>query len=545
MRLALPLCALALFAACDRPGASPPAPIVTPAPRAFRPEPSSPVGTNLADVRNHAPGLAFTDVFKESSPFDDPDLDDPDGRSGTNLVQDPHGWVVSFPGRRYWTVMRRELDGGGGGRAHYPAGDYRFTYRGRGTFAFRNDAALVRDDPDRGEAIVRVAEPTTGGILLEVTATDSSDPLREMSLIPTTAAGGRDGARFNPWFLDSLRGFSVLRFMDWQGTNGSREERFDARTTPASQTQAAERGVAVEHMIELANELGADPWFCMPHRADDDYVARFARLVHERLAPGLAVWVEYSNEVWNGGFEQSAYASEQGRARGYADPGAHFYAARSVEIFAIWEREMGGTERVRRVLASQNANPAVSEAILDFEVPGRGAAYRNADYLAVAPYFDGLRSNACDPDDEVERLAAAAPEAILAIARRDVERTLALAAEHRRLAEARRNAEGRPLRLVAYEGGPHLVGACGAENVAPLTAALVAANRSAEIGAIYGAYLDGWKRLGGELFVHFTSTAPYTKWGSWGFREWYDQPSAPKLDALRAFAARSPRWWRE
>ena len=63
--------------------------------------------------------------------------------------------------------------------------------------------------------------------------------------------------------------------------------------------------------------------------------------------------------------------------------------------------------------------------------------------------------------------------------------------------------------------------------------------------ALYLDYLAGWRERGGRLFVHFSSTSRFTKWGSWGFAEWYDEKDAAKLAALRAFAAANPRWWRD
>lgn len=544
--LALPLlAALAFGPGCGEGRAPAAARAATPQAPPARPAPRSALGTNLADVRNYATALAFADVFKESSPFDDPDFSDPEGSPGSNLEKDEHGWVKSFPGQRYWTIMRRELDEDGGGRTHYPAGDYVFRYRGKGRFSFGFDARLVSHDPAAHEARVRVETPTTGGILLEVTETDPRDYLREMSLRPLSASPQAAAATFNPWFLESLRGFQVLRFMDWQATNGSRQVRFEDRTRPDSQTQASEQGVALEYMVELANTLGADPWFCMPHGADDDYVRRFARAVRERLDPDRAVYVEYSNEVWNGGFEQSRHAEERGRALGLGAPeGLRYYALRSVQIFAIWAEEFGGTERLRRVLASQNANPWASEQILDFEVRGV-PAHRHADYLAVAPYFSGANLDGCDPGSDVAKLAKATPEAILERAAADVPRTLALAEQHRRLAEARRNAEGRPLALIAYEAGQHLAGSCGAENDEALTERLLAANRHPRMKALYLDYLAGWKRIGGRFLLHYTSTSRYTKWGSWGFSEWYDGPPGPKREALAEFAAANPPWWRE
>ena len=60
-------------------------------------------------------------------------------------------------------------------------------------------------------------------------------------------------------------------------------------------------------MIDLCNELGADPWFCMPHKANARYVERFAGLVKSRLRPDLNVYVQWSNEVWNSQFPQPKY----------------------------------------------------------------------------------------------------------------------------------------------------------------------------------------------------------------------------------------------
>lgn len=43
-------------------------------------------------------------------------------------------------------------------------------------------------------------------------------------------------------------------------------------------------GVAPEYLIELSNEIDTNPWFNMPHRADDDFVRNFATMVRDTLA---------------------------------------------------------------------------------------------------------------------------------------------------------------------------------------------------------------------------------------------------------------------
>ena len=50
-------------------------------------------------------------------------------------------------------------------------------------------------------------------------------------------------------------------------------------------------------MVELANTLHANPWFCMPHQADDEFVRNFARTVREQLDPGEAEAIVVAAEL--------------------------------------------------------------------------------------------------------------------------------------------------------------------------------------------------------------------------------------------------------
>ena len=45
----------------------------------------------------------------------------------------------------------------------------------------------------------------------------------------------------------------------------------------------------------------------MPIHASDDYVTGLARLLQDTLHPGAAIYIEYSNEVWNTAFSQCRY----------------------------------------------------------------------------------------------------------------------------------------------------------------------------------------------------------------------------------------------
>lgn len=62
-----------------------------------------------------------------------------------------------------------------------------------------------------------------------------------------------------------------------------------------------------EYYIELCNLTQKDFWLCVPIAADDDYLNQLAQLVYNNLDPGLNVYLENANEVWNYGFNQYAW----------------------------------------------------------------------------------------------------------------------------------------------------------------------------------------------------------------------------------------------
>ena len=101
------------------------------------------------------------------------------------------------------------------------------------------------------------------------------------------------------------------------------------------------------------------------------------------------------------------------------------------------------------------------------------------------------------------------------------------------------------VKLIAYEGGQHMVGIFGAENNTELSTLFDAFNRDPRIRQLYLDYFAGWKQAGGELFVHFSDVGTYTKWGRWGALEYITQPrtSAPKFDAIQTFIENNSVWW--
>lgn len=482
---------MAFFLGCGARGDSPPVPL----------------GINVSELADYSTQWAFVDIFKQSRPW----IESHPGK----MAYDDHGWPRLESEQSVQTVMAREIKG------HYPAGVYKVTFSG--TAAVRLDQFDVKSvkAPSRNALDVDVS-PADGGLLFSAKGGTLDNVHVWMPGFP------RKGTTFHPLFCKRLEPFGVIRFMDWQKTNNSKLVKWSKRAKPSDARYTTEAGVPVEVMVELANQLKVHPWFCIPHQADDEFVREFARLVKSQLHPDLKVYIEYSNEVWNWGFEQTQWAKDQGTKQKLGDPPqARFYADRSVAVFKIWEEVFGGRDRLVRVLASQFVNPWLSEQILTWH-----QASKHADALAVAPYFGHEHG---DPK-EAARSARLSPEELLK--RLDTE----IAGKNlQHMQEQAKLAKSHGLQLIAYEGGQHLAGGGGAENNAALTRLFTAVNRDARMAELYRKHLQNWANSGGGLYVLYHYVGAPGKWGSWGLLEYQDQPieDAPKYRAAVEYAKKA------
>ena len=493
------------------------------------PNEDAPIGVNLGGIVDWNSAIPFTDVFKHARPWIPQLQDNSVWDTGEPLDIGPDGYPASLAeGQAAGTVL---ITGQGG---NYPEGDYVCLYDGTGQLDFRLDAHIVSSEP--GRLVVHIQPSADGLTHMKILATDPADPVHNIRLLLPGFEGTYETQLFHPDFLGSLANFQVIRFMDWMRTNNSTQSAWTGRSWPDYFSQGTERGVCVEHMVTLCNELGADPWFCMPHLADDDYVTQFATYVRDHLDPSLRVYVEHSNEVWNGIFSQADYAEQRGLDLGLStnpfEARLRYHSQRSVEIFQLWETVFGGTDRLERVLAAQHANPWTGTTVMDWQ-----DAYLHADALGTAPYFGGSLGTPGNAEITrtwtVEQLLNACADEIV------LERAITVQNE----AEA----SSRGLGLVAYEGGQHLVGVGGWENDATLTALFHAANRDPGMRALYLDDLLGWHTAaGGGVHVAFSHIGEYSKWGSWGLleRQSQDPQTAPKwmgivdfLDALAGTAS--------
>lgn len=473
------------------------------------------LGINLAGPVDWSTELLFVDVFRLSRDWIS-QKEGADWGGGPELELDEHGWVKRLEPNAWAETLMCTIDGG-----HYPSGEYTILYDGEGTLNVWNAGEFISEVPGR---IVMRVDSSKEAIFLQIRETNPDNYIRNIRVI---MPGYEDVYEQQPWyppFLDLWRGMACLRYMDFMHTNNSIISNWDERPKPED-ANTTSKGMPLEWMIDLANELDADPWFCIPHLADDEYVRQFAKMVHERLNPELCVYVEYSNEVWNGQFAQNQYAGEQGIELGFATQpweAAWFYTAyRSVQIFTIFEDVFGGKDRLVRVLPTQAANSYVSYQILEFQ-----NAYEHADALAVAPYISFNVSGSGDLNTSTV-LSWTLDETM------DYMEQTALPQSIGWMEEQKAAADEFGLKLIAYEGGQHMVGIYGEENNDELTARLHAANRHPRMGEIYDAYYHAWVDNGGDLFTHFSSIGTWSKWGSWGLLEHMDddKEQSPKYQS--------------
>jgi hypothetical protein len=464
-----------------------------------------PSGINLSGVTSWTTSWPFVDSFRIRRPWISGPTDGSAWDDGRPIAKDADGWVTSLlPGQRAHTLIH---DNAGG---HYPAGRYVCLYEGQGQIRIRGDAQTVSHTPGRIELDVT---PTDSGLYLEIDATDPADYIRNIRLIMPGFESTYQAHPFHPDFLDSLRSFDVIRFMDWQNTNLTWDHDWSMRPKPTDAGNALGLGVPIEVMVDLCNELDADPWFCMSHRFDDNYVDQFAALVAARLEPELTAYVEHSNEVWNSIFNQYQYAVQRAAELGIpGDPfqsAMRYHSQRSVEIFDIWD-DYFTPDRLVRVMGAWHTNTWVTGQLLDWN-----NAAAKTDALAVAPYFGGYLGSGSTPNQTLQMT----PDEIVDACLVDIAQQRVQTVAQFDMVEQYGDVD-----LITYESGQHLVGVGSWNSNTQLTALFQAANRHPRM---YDAYIDditGWGDSGGGLMMAFASCYTPSRYGSWGLLEYQDQP---------------------
>ncbi len=486
-----------------------------------------PIGTNISGVKDWSAELVFVDVFKQCRKWIsyekggawDSGVDVPLGENGYPL-EIPYNDNVHQP-QQVKTLLLWGLEG------KFPAGNYRLIISGKGKVSLSGAANGTFSSPFDGVVSV---DNSKSGIILEIDSSLASDPVHDIHFIMPGYGDSFSSHPFNPEFLNFLENFQAIRFMDFMQTNNSPVKSWSDRNKRDYYTQTLKNGVAYEYMIELCNLTKTDAWICIPHMANNDYISKLAKLLNDSLSAELKVYVEYSNEVWNGIFSQNSYAKFMGDSLGYSgkpwEQGWKYYAKRTADIHRIFETEFGKTNRLVKVIAVQAANEWVSNFIVNcYEDEKYNLTGVSANALAIAPYFGGgLADNIGDAgligSITVNDILDSLENTSLGFSRSWMDKQHRVAVEHN-------------LKLIAYEGGQHLVTYKYNNNKA-FVDTLIAVNRNPRMEDLYCSYFNYWYNIAGKgLFCNFSSHGTPSKYGSWGVKEFMNDTLAPKYLGLK------------
>ena len=362
----------------------------------------------------------------------------------------------------------------------------------------------------------------------------------------------------NP-FLASLAPFTTLRFMDWTNTNGNQQADWN-QITPASwpgrhtiQTDGAwewsatdkkteltnnfssDTGESWQSVIDLGNATGKDIWINIPVRATDAYVKNLATLLKQKLNPALHVYVEYSNEVWNYGFEQWYYndastkallagdaqaaANYQKNCVGWADDACHF-AERLLQISNDFANVWGSSAinaAIRPVFCNQEVGASNTQMAL---------AYINNTYGPPSSYFYGICSApywgpaSVTAGESTDDLLAASATAIPTWDGYLLPYTAA--------------ARYYGLHNFTYEGGT------GMNDLNQIDLPnMLAANADPRMGVQVTQALTGAFQNGVDMYMYYASSGGWSKYGMWGATNDVMDLTQPKWHALQALAGQN------
>ena len=506
-----------------------------------------PIGINTNEVTHQDASAPFVDLFKMSLPFTE------SNRLTKGYIEyDDNGWASNLQGGVAGSNVVHWVPAG-----TLPDGNYTVLYDGEGQLVYGADATIARSTPGKDIVRVQAGADQWLKITLEIKRSNPQNYVRNIRfLLPGGICANNPFKRvnsakqcpnnyqsfekyhqhilFNPDYLNFMRRFKVIRMMNISGiTRNSMSEwsqmpqMNDATWAGSEWNGIRSRGVPLEVMVKLANKLNSAPWFNIPQEADNNLIRQYAAYVKKHLRPNLKPYVEYTNEAWNSAFSSAHYTKamglKQGLDRDRAQAGHKFYVKRSLEIFNIWKQVYGGHQNFTRVLGGWSANPRLTPILLSYM-----GAHKQIDAFAIAPYFFVHQRNL----HEVKSV----PDVFRLL--KDKKNPYSMDNVYHMLKRQKAETDKYGVKLIAYEGGQHLVDKTAKSTKDSPTKFLVGANRANPMENMYVEFLNNWKQItGNQLFVTFSAPRPPQFFGSWGIKEYLNQPDAkaPKYRGIARF----------
>ncbi|MEI8341048.1 MAG: PA14 domain-containing protein, partial [Verrucomicrobiota bacterium] len=296
-------------------------------------EPATPIGINAPMAVDYDQGVMFADAMKMAR------------LSGTTIQVDGTGWPS---GDGSLCVFA--------GQSCDTSGLYTVTFNGSATVTpgnctYTNFSSSYNSNTNTTKITFVVTTPTKDLQLnFSSTRRNASDTpptgVTNLQIMRPLAPGNTTasctaGQLFYPAFKGLMSQFTVLRFMDYFATNttGNNVVQWTDRLLPAYSTQQGNnggyqgQGGSIEYAIEACNETGRDLWMNIPVQANNDFITKLAQGIrygfnasglpytsatatpaYPPLNSNLRVYLEYSNETWNFGFNQQTLAAQTASA---------------------------------------------------------------------------------------------------------------------------------------------------------------------------------------------------------------------------------------
>jgi len=486
---------------------------------------NKPIGINISAISDYSTELTFTDAFKQCRQWIssnaagggawDTQIPVPLNNNGYPL-QIPYNDGVNPP-QLLKTLMLWDIG------AAQPLGMYRLKVSGNGQVRLSNGASGTYNCPV--DTLVNV----TGQVILEILQSDAANPINDIKFILPSYVNNYQTQTFTTEFLDFLQDFQVIRFKDFTHTDDSPIDTWNDRTPVTYYSQAKFGGAAWEHVVALANLTQKDIWINIPHKADDNFITQLATLLQSTLNPNINIYLEYSNEVWNSGFSQHANCATFAQNLGYTgqqwERAWKYTAKRSADVFTIFENVFTNDQRLIKIIPSQAVNSWLTNQIVTFfNDPFYNPSQVTADAIAIAPYFGHDVADNIVTNNQVNTITV--PQIIQNL-------QSSLGAAYLGMTSNKTVANTYNLDLICYEGGQHLVATGNNINNTTLTPKLIATNHDPAMQSLYCDYFNFWYDTIGTLFCHFSSHGTYSKYGSWGVRENFQDVNNPKYLALQ------------
>jgi hypothetical protein len=330
--------------------------------------------------------------------------------------------------------------------------------------------------------------------------------------------------------LSDFAPFYAMRNMSAALTNHSTDEVINGRTAANSVPSGGLR--LWKYNVDMANSNNHPAiWVNVDSSCDSTYIDAMASYYLANLNPGITVYLELSNERWNGAFHQATNLQDRAVANGITNRQQHSREHKA--MVTRWRTIWGGsTSRIKAVLAWQGvATISDWQEMLDFE-----SGYQAVDVVAKATYFNwtNLRSAGQDVGDYTNtptavRNAVSANDyaafetACDAVMRTAADYMVTLAKELFDWIPTYSVSKGLSkdaIGTASYEGGPEIIvnqgnwdAGLGAGMGARVLGFVQTYKRSAAMGATYAYYLDKLATQCPHLFMAFDYQGPADGWG--------------------------------